>query len=113
MSFINNKTPMLKLLLNSKIVDTHLIADVIRVICFLTNETPAKIGELSYKDIKSMISFNELVTEFYGNNFNKMQETFSREQTLAVVKLFKTAIIQDPLGYNLADFEIAANELIR
>lgn len=62
---LQNKSPMLQFFLNNCSIDASLFADMISVICFFTQNRPMRHGELTFKDIKVMQTFNEVLLDYY------------------------------------------------
>jgi hypothetical protein len=60
-----NKSPMLKFFLNHCCLDISLFSDIISIISFLMGERPLRHGELTFKDVKTMQIFNEVLIEYF------------------------------------------------
>lgn len=93
---------MLRLFLNSCSLNVNLLADITSSICFLTGERPLNFGELALKDLKTLQTFNEVLVEFFANNFSRMQEEFTNERGATFLKQFKEACASEPLTESFA-----------
>jgi hypothetical protein len=66
---------MLKFFQNNCQVDVSLLADVIQILNFLTQDRLVKHGHMTFKDIKTIQVFNDLVMEHFLKNLQPIQES--------------------------------------
>lgn len=105
---LQNKSPMLQFFLNNCSIDASLFSDMISVICFFTQNRPLRHGELTFKDIKVMQTFNEVLLDYFTTNHSQIQEKLTSPAGNALFKKFKELIKTSPFDQSVdpADFSM-------
>ena len=80
---------MLKFFLNHCCLDISLFSDIISIISFLMEERPLRHGEMTFKDVKTIQNFNEVLIEYFVSKQTIIQNHITSNEGNLLIKKIK------------------------